>query len=129
MKEEKEAEIMKGEDEEKKEKLEKICSVSWQGEKEKKEILIGKDFVDNFFSEEEREIILHIADHKCYSELPPAFFTDRCLRTAYDDQTYKGTNRLHEWVINSNVRSAKLEVFTKYKEFRLSKYELNAFNI
>jgi len=57
MKEEKEAEIMKGEDEEKKEKLEKICSVSWHGKKEKKEILIGKDFVDKFFSKEQGDIL------------------------------------------------------------------------
>jgi hypothetical protein len=109
--------------------MERICGVSWHGAKKKKQIEVGGD-VDNFFSKEQLEIILLIDNNKYYSKLPPSFFTVcRHLRTAYDDQTCKGTNRLHEWVVNNNVERAKLEVITKYKEFRLSKYELNAFNI
>ena len=105
--------------------MERICGVSWHGAKKKKQIEVGKD-VDKFFSKEQQEIILLIDNNKYYSKLPNCFFTTcKHLRTAYDDQMYNGTNRLHEWVVNNNVERVKLEVITKYKEFRLSKYESN----
>ena len=101
--------------------MERICGVSWHGAYVKAQIKVGGD-VDNFFSEEQREIILHIDNNKYYSRLPDSFFTVcRHLRTAYDDQTYKDANRLHEWVMSNNVKRAKLEVIERYKEFRLSK--------
>lgn len=104
-------------------KMERICGVSWHGAKKKKQIEVGKD-VDVLFSKKQREIILHIGNSKYHSKLPNSFFTSsKHLRTAYDEQTYNGTNHLHEWVVNNNVERVKLEVIRENKEFRLSKYD------
>jgi hypothetical protein len=108
---------------EKENKMERICGVSWHGAYRKAQIEIGND-VDNFFSKKHRAIILYIDDHKYYSKLPSSFFkSSPHLRTAYDDQMYDGTNRLHEWVTINKVKKAKLEVIKINIEFKLSKYE------
>jgi len=99
------------------------CGVSWYGAGKKAQIEIGKD-LKKFFSEDQREITIFINHKKYYSTLPDSFFSScKHLRTAYDQPSVKGINRLHEWVIQHSVSKARLEILMEHKEYRLSKIE------
>ncbi|WP_407282365.1 hypothetical protein V7O61_06495 [Methanolobus sp. WCC1] len=99
------------------------CGISWYGPNKRYQVEIGKD-VHNLFDETNRDIEIEIDGKTFYSHLPDSFFS-KCkhLRTAYDNKNVKGTNYLHEWIDENNIKRAKLVVIEEPIKYKLTKIQ------